>query len=94
MSKLKNLHSKWLRDPEYREAYDALDKEYSLALAIVRARVSSGLTQEEVARRMKTTQSTIARMEAGRTVPSTRTLERFARATGTHLRISFESGHA
>ncbi|HET8881931.1 MAG TPA: helix-turn-helix transcriptional regulator [Solimonas sp.] len=94
MSKLKNLHSKWLRDPEYREAYDALDKEYSLALAIVRARVGSGLTQEEVARRMKTTQSTIARMEAGRTVPSTRTLERFARATGTHLRISFESGHA
>ena len=93
MSKLKDLHGRWMRDPEYREAYDELDKEYSLALAIVRTRVSAGLTQEEVARRMHATQSTIARMEAGRTVPSTRTLERFARATGTQLKISFESGH-
>lgn len=94
MSKLKDLHGKWMRDPEYRDAYEALEQEYSLALAIVQARVSAGLTQEEVARRMKTTQSTIARMEAGRAVPSTRTLERFAQATGTQLKISFESSHA
>ena len=94
MSKLKDLHGKWMRDPEYRGAYEALEPEYSLALAIVQARVSAGLTQEEVARRMKTTQSSIARMEAGRTVPSTRTLERFARATGMNLKISFESSHA
>ena len=93
MSKLKDLHGKWLRDPSYREAFDGLDNEFSLALAIARARVSAGLTQEEVAHRMHTTQSTIARLESGRTTPSTRTLERLAEATGTRLRISFESAH-
>lgn len=39
---------------------------------------------------MGTTQAVVARIESGRTMPSTRTLERFARATGTRLRISFE----
>jgi hypothetical protein len=39
---------------------------------------------------MKTTQGVIARLESGRAKPSTRTLERFAAATGTRLRISFE----
>jgi transcriptional regulator with XRE-family HTH domain len=39
---------------------------------------------------MKTTQSTIARLESGRGRPSTRTLTRFAKATGHRLKISFE----
>jgi transcriptional regulator with XRE-family HTH domain len=39
---------------------------------------------------MGTTQTVIARLESGRTMPSTRTLERFAKATGMRLRISFE----
>ena len=54
------------------------------------ARASAGLTQEQLARRMKTTQTVIARLESGRSKPSTRTLERFAKATGSKLRISFE----
>ena len=40
---------------------------------------------------MKTTQSAVARLESGRTPPSTRTLEKVARATGTRLRIQFDS---
>lgn len=94
MSKLNELHKKWMRDKAYRQAYDALEEEFSLAMAIAQARTNAGLTQEEVARRMHTTQSTIARMEAGRSIPSTRTLERFAQATGTRLKISFEPVHA
>jgi transcriptional regulator with XRE-family HTH domain len=39
---------------------------------------------------METSQSAIARMESGRTFPSGSTLKRFARATGTRLRITFE----
>ncbi|MGH6754915.1 MAG: helix-turn-helix domain-containing protein, partial [Bradyrhizobium sp.] len=54
------------------------------------ARAKAGLTQEELARRMDTSQSAIARLEGGRMKPSARTLERFAKATGTHLRITFE----
>ena len=50
----------------------------------------AALTQAELAERMETTQSVVARLESGRIHPSTRTLERVARATGTRLRISFD----
>lgn len=91
MSKLKTLHAQWATDPVYRQAYDALEEEFALALAMAAARAKSGLTQEEVAQRMHTTQSNIARLEAGRTTPSTRTLEKFAEAVGARLKISFET---
>lgn len=90
MTKIGKLHDKWMADPEYRAAYDALEKEFSLASALIAARSQAALTQEEVAHRMKTTQATVARLESGRTRPSTRTLERYARATGTRLKITFE----
>ena len=90
VTKLKTLHEKWMQDPEYRGAYDALEGEYALAGAITAARGKAGLTQEEVAQRMHTTQSNIARLESGRTTPSTRTLEKFAQAVGARLKISFE----
>jgi transcriptional regulator with XRE-family HTH domain len=91
MTKLKALHEKWSADPGYQRAYDALEEEFALASAIAQARVKAGLTQEEVAQRMQTTQSNIARLEAGRTTPSTRTLEKFAQAVGARLKISFET---
>ena len=90
VTKLKNLHEKWSSDPEYIKAYDALEDEFALASAIAAARSKAGLTQAEVAQRMQTTQSNIARLEAGRTRPSTRTLEKFAEAVGARLKISFE----
>jgi ribosome-binding protein aMBF1 (putative translation factor) len=86
-----DLHKKWLkRDPEYVREYDALEEEFNLASAMIAARSQAGLTQEQLARRMKTTQAVIARLESGRIKPSTRTLERFAKATGMRVRISFE----
>ncbi len=42
------------------------------------------------ARRMGTTQAVVARLEGGKVRPSTRTLERFAAATGCKLKISLE----
>jgi ribosome-binding protein aMBF1 (putative translation factor) len=75
--------------PGYAEAYDALEEEFSLVTALIKARTNSGLTQAELAKRMNTTQAVIARLEAGGRRPSTRTLERLARATGHRLEISF-----
>ena len=57
---------------------------------MIAARVRAGLTQQQLAERMHTTQAVIARLESGRVKPSTRTLERLAAATGLRLRISFE----
>lgn len=90
MSKIRDLHKKWMKDPEYRKEYDALEEEFALMAAVAKARARSGLSQAELAKRMKTTQSTIARLESGRGLPSTRTLGRFAKATGHRLKISFE----
>ena len=80
----------WRKDPEYVKAYDALEDEFSLAATIIEARARAGLTQEQLAQRMQTTQAVIARLASGRVKPSTRTLERLAAATGMRLRISFE----
>lgn len=84
------LHTEWLKRPGYREAYDVLGEEFIMASALIEARAKAGLTQEQLAERMHTTQTVIARLESGRMKPSTRTLERFAAATGMRLRILFE----
>jgi transcriptional regulator with XRE-family HTH domain len=79
-----------MKNPAYRREYAALAEEFALASALLEARGRAGLTQAQVARRMKTTQTAIARLEGGRVKPSTRTLERYARATGHRLIIGFE----
>ncbi len=88
--KLKDLKASLLTNPEVRKEYGALEDEFSLIAAMAKARLRSGLTQAQLAKRMKTTQSTVARLESGRGKPSTRTLTRFAKATGHRLKISFE----
>jgi transcriptional regulator with XRE-family HTH domain len=90
MTRIMDLHKKWMKDPEYRKEYDALEEELALAAEVAKARIRAGLSQAQLAKRMKTTQSTIARLESGRGKPSTRTLDRFAKATGHRLKISFE----
>ena len=90
MSKVSDLHEKWSQDPGYRKAYDELGPEFEIVRSLIQARIDAGLTQAELAERMSTTQSVIARLESGRVRPSTRTLERVAQSTGTQLKISFE----
>jgi transcriptional regulator with XRE-family HTH domain len=83
----------WRKDRKYVAAYEALGKEFALASALIKARGEAGMTQEQVAEAMGTTQAVVARLESGKALPSTRTLERFAKATRTRLRISFEPDH-
>ena len=90
MSKVSDLHQKWMKSEEYRKAHAELAPEFELARTLIHARVTAGLTQEQLAQRMDTTQSVIARLESGRAKPSTRTLQRLATVTGTRLTISFE----
>jgi ribosome-binding protein aMBF1 (putative translation factor) len=89
-TRVDDLHIDWMKDPNYRREYEALDEEFSLTAAMIEARSRAGMTQEQVARRMKTTQAAIARLESRSGRPSTRTLQRYAKATGSRLRISFE----
>lgn len=89
MSKVADLHRKWSGAPSYRAAYEALEGEFVLARVLIDARARAGLSQAQLAERMHTSQSYIARIEGGRVQPSTAVLERLARATGTRLQIRF-----
>jgi hypothetical protein len=57
MTKIKDLHKIWMKDAAYRKEYDALEEEFTVMAAIAKARRRAGLSQAELARRMKTTQS-------------------------------------
>jgi DNA-binding XRE family transcriptional regulator len=83
--------AKWKNDPAYAAAYGSLEEEFALASSLIKARAEADMTQEQVAKAMGTTQAVVARLESGKVLPSTRTLERFARATRSRLRITFES---
>jgi transcriptional regulator with XRE-family HTH domain len=87
---VEEVAKEWMKDPAFVAAYDALEDEFAVASALIKARRDADMTQEQVARAMGTTQAVVARLESSRTMPSTRTLERFAKATRTRLRISFE----
>ena len=90
MTKISELHRRWSKGRDYKDEYDALGEEFDLARALIGARTAAGLSQSQLAKRMKTSQSYIARIEGGKVRPSADALGRFAEATGTRLRIVFE----
>lgn len=87
MTDVRKLHQQWMKSPTYRRAYQDLKAEFELAEELIAARTRAGLTQRDLAKRMRTTQSAVARIESGKHWPSRRTLERYAKATGTRPMI-------
>lgn len=81
------LAAKWLKDPAVKAEYDRLAPEFEISSELLRARLRAGLSQAELAARMNTSQSAIARLESGQTLPSTKTLLRFAEATGSKVEV-------
>ena len=83
---------KMLSDPEVKAEYDKLEEEFALLDEILAARKAAGLTQEQIAERMGTRQSSIARLETGLTcgnLPSMTMLKKYAAAVGKKLQIRF-----
>jgi transcriptional regulator with XRE-family HTH domain len=85
----KQLVAKALKRPEVKDAYDKLEAEFAVLEALLKARMQQGLTQAQVAERIGTTQSAVARMESGKGKhsPSIATLSRYAEALGCRLEI-------
>jgi transcriptional regulator with XRE-family HTH domain len=88
---LKKVAKRWMKESGFKEGYEALEDEFALASQLIEARSRAGMTQAEVAERMGTSQSTVARLESGTAKPSLSTLKRFADATGARVRITLET---
>jgi transcriptional regulator with XRE-family HTH domain len=86
---LKDFKVRALARPDVRRVYDGLAEEFELLDEILKARTASGLTQAEVAARIGTTQSAVARLESeiGKHSPSIATLKRYASALGYKLQV-------
>lgn len=94
MKTLKTVRRKLLADDEARAAYDSLADEFAIAHEFIAARLRAGLSQMQVAERMGTTQSVVARLEGGGHPPSMRTVQRFAQAVGGRVVLRIEDGAA
>ncbi len=91
MTKIADLKKKLMSNPEFREEYAKADAEFQLIEELVRARTKANLSQAELAKRIGTTQSAIARLEGGGVSPSLSALRRYAEATGSKLEINLVS---
>jgi predicted transcriptional regulator len=91
MTRIATLKKRWMRDPEFRKQYKKADEEYAVIEALIRARTKAKLSQAELAKRIGTTQSAVARLEGGGVSPSLATLRRYAEATGSRLEVSLIS---
>ena len=78
-----------MKDPEFVRAYQELQPEFAIIRKIIESRVKEGVTQKELAKRMKTRQSAISRLESGRANPSLSFLQRLAEALNSRLEIRF-----
>lgn len=88
-SSLKQFKRKAFERPSVKSAYDDLAQEFEFLDEVLKARAESGLTQAEVAKRIGTTQSAIARLESAalKHSPSIATLQRYAQALGYRVEV-------
>lgn len=86
----KAVFAKWRKDPAYAAAYDELEEEFAIMSALISARTKAGLSQADIAKRMKTTQPAVARLEGMAHRASLKTIKSYAAATGHRVKLSFE----
>lgn len=78
-----------LKDPELKREYDKLGPEFELINKIIEARIHKKLTQKDIADRMGTKQSALARLESGRANPTLAFVQKLATALGTDITLTF-----
>ena len=78
------------KNPAFRNAWKESRLEYEIARTLIRARIENGLTQAQLAKKLKTKQSVISRVESARTTPSLSLLKRLAGALNTSLQVQFK----
>lgn len=79
-----------MNDPEFRAEWEALEPLYALKRQLVEARLSENLSQKELAERCGLKQSTLARLESGKSSPTLKSLLRIAKGLGKKLTVTFQ----
>jgi DNA-binding XRE family transcriptional regulator len=89
----KNFKEKALKNPEVKKEYEELIPVYELRKKLINMRISKGLTQAEIAKKMGTNKSNISRLECGEKVsfPTLATISKYAGALGYKVNVEFES---
>src|SRR5438128_1720877 len=80
---------KQLKDSEFKKNYDEYGKQLEIAYQILKLRKKKNISQSQLAKKIGTKQSNIARMESGQQNFSVDTLEKIAGALGSELKIVF-----
>lgn len=84
---LAQVHEEFMRDQEYRAAYEAELEQERLQETLTAWRKGAGLTSAQVAERMGIKPPTVSRMEKNATKMSYETLRRYANACGVHFKL-------
>ncbi|HDZ73786.1 MAG TPA: XRE family transcriptional regulator [Aurantimonas coralicida] len=87
MTSLAKLRNELLKDPEVRAEYDRLGPIFAVVGEMIEARQEAGLTQAEIAARMGTSQSVVARLENARHMPTFDMVARYAAALGRRIDV-------
>lgn len=85
----KSLKKQWLKDPKFKKEYDKLETRYALIDQIIGERIKKKMTQAQLAKKIGTKQSAIARLESGNINPSLNFMDKIAAALGTRLNVEF-----
>ena len=78
-----------LKDPEFKKEWDRTEPEYQVLEEIIRARIEKKLSQRKLAKKAKTTQAVLSRIENMTVSPSIQLVQRIAEAMGKKLEIKF-----
>ena len=82
------FRKKLLSDPEVLKEYEAHKAEFEVAMALIKARLAAKMTQLDVARKMRTSQAQIARLESGQHFPSMSSIHKYAQAVNRKINLS------
>ena len=79
-----------LKDPGFRKAWEESEPEYLLATQLIEKRLKKKMSQRELAKKVKTTQAVISRIETMNANPSLSLLKRIASVLGSKLTFQFK----
>lgn len=90
MTKFNDYLNEQMKDPAFKEEWDALEPEFSIMQAMIDARKASGLTQKQLSERTGIAQADISKLESGNANPSLKTLQRLAAGMGMKVKVVFQ----